>query len=221
MVRLLGAALSIQFASSSAKKYLLCARQSGSSGAGVTALEREPATKRQRDPPFPRAARGFKCKMRAYAHRRGGPPSSRPLSPSPYNAAVPKGPAFSFLNYYTKSTVAGQNFRARAREPPPRTPARSVNGGRSHAHGERHNAGSLNRPDPPPPTRTAALSCRSRSTVRLRCAHVPTSLFQRGHVVYGVGGVVWLRPSGIFFVVFEAARAWRSGASSLWCFCGV
>ena len=37
----------------------------------------------------------------------------------------------------------------------------------------------------------------------------------------GVGGGVWLRPVGIFFVVFEAARAWRSGASSLWCFCGV
>ena len=35
----------------------------------------------------------------AYAHRRGGPLSLRPLSPSPYNAAVPKGPAFSFLNY--------------------------------------------------------------------------------------------------------------------------
>ena len=38
------------------------------------------------------------------AHRRRAvllapPPSSRPLSPSPYNAAVPKGPAFSFLNY--------------------------------------------------------------------------------------------------------------------------
>ena len=28
----------------------------------------------------------------AYAHRRGGPLSLRPLSPSPYNAAVPKGP---------------------------------------------------------------------------------------------------------------------------------
>ena len=35
----------------------------------------------------------------AYAHRCGGPLSSRPLSPTPYNAAVPKGPAFSFLNY--------------------------------------------------------------------------------------------------------------------------
>ena len=35
----------------------------------------------------------------AHAHRRGGPLSSRPLSPSPYNAAVPKGPAFGFLNY--------------------------------------------------------------------------------------------------------------------------
>ena len=68
------------------------------------------------------------------------------------------------------------------------TLARSVNGGRSHAHGEQHNAGSLNRPDPPPPIRTAALSCRSRSTVRLRCAHVPASSFQRGHVVNGGGG---------------------------------
>ena len=58
-----GGASSIQCASSSAKKYLLCARQSGSSGAGVTALEREPSIKRQRDPPFPRAARNFKCKM--------------------------------------------------------------------------------------------------------------------------------------------------------------
>ena len=58
-----GGALSVQCASSSAKKYLLCARQSGSSGAGVTALEREPTTKRQRDPPFPRAARNFKYKM--------------------------------------------------------------------------------------------------------------------------------------------------------------
>ena len=36
----------------------------------------------------------------AYAHRCGGPLSLRPLSPCPYNAAVPKGPAFSFLNYY-------------------------------------------------------------------------------------------------------------------------
>jgi len=35
----------------------------------------------------------------AYAHRRGGPLSLRPLSPNTYNAAVPKGPAFSFLNY--------------------------------------------------------------------------------------------------------------------------
>ena len=37
-----GGVSSIQCASSSAKKYLLCARQSGSSGAGVTALEQEP-----------------------------------------------------------------------------------------------------------------------------------------------------------------------------------
>ena len=36
----------------------------------------------------------------AYAHRCGGALSLRPLSPCPYNAAVPKGPAFSFLNYY-------------------------------------------------------------------------------------------------------------------------
>ena len=35
----------------------------------------------------------------AYAHRCGAPPSSRPLSPCPCNAAVPKGPTFSFLNY--------------------------------------------------------------------------------------------------------------------------
>jgi hypothetical protein len=42
---------------------VVCARQSGSSGAGVTALEREPTIKRQRVPPFPRAARNFKCKM--------------------------------------------------------------------------------------------------------------------------------------------------------------
>ena len=35
----------------------------------------------------------------AYAHRCGGPLSSRPLSPRPYNTATPKGPAFSFLNY--------------------------------------------------------------------------------------------------------------------------
>ena len=28
------------------------------------------------------------------------PSSVRPLSPSPYNAAVPKGPAFSLLNYW-------------------------------------------------------------------------------------------------------------------------
>ena len=34
----------------------------------------------------------------ACAHRCGGPLSSRPLSPCPYNAAVPKGPAFSFSN---------------------------------------------------------------------------------------------------------------------------
>ena len=37
--------------------------------------------------------------------------SLQPLSPSPYNAAVPKGLAFSFLNYRTsesgKSVVAG------------------------------------------------------------------------------------------------------------------
>ena len=56
-------ASSIQCASSSAKKYPPCARQSGSSGAGVTALEREPSIKTQRDPRFPRAARNFKCKM--------------------------------------------------------------------------------------------------------------------------------------------------------------
>ena len=42
----------------------------------------------------------------SYAHRRGGPLSLRPLSPSPYNAAVPKGPAFSFLNYYKKQAKA-------------------------------------------------------------------------------------------------------------------
>ena len=36
----------------------------------------------------------------AHAHRCGGLLSSRPLSPCPYNAAVPKGPAFSFLNSY-------------------------------------------------------------------------------------------------------------------------
>ena len=58
-----GGASSIQCASSSTKKYPPCARQSGSSGAGVTALEREPPIKTQRDPPFPRAARNFKCKM--------------------------------------------------------------------------------------------------------------------------------------------------------------
>ena len=34
----------------------------------------------------------------AHAHRRGGPLSSRPLSPHPYKAAAPKGPAFLFLN---------------------------------------------------------------------------------------------------------------------------
>ena len=55
-----GGASSIQFALSSAKKYLLCARQSGSTGAGVTALEQEPTSKRQRDPPLPRAARNFR-----------------------------------------------------------------------------------------------------------------------------------------------------------------
>ena len=32
-----------------------------------------------------------------------GSPSSRPLSPSPYNAAVPKGPAFGFLHYSSKT----------------------------------------------------------------------------------------------------------------------
>jgi hypothetical protein len=32
----------------------------------------------------------------ANAHRCGGPPSSRPLSPLPCNAAVPKGPSFLF-----------------------------------------------------------------------------------------------------------------------------
>ena len=35
----------------------------------------------------------------ACAHRCGGPLSSQPLSPCPYNAVAPKGPAFSFLNY--------------------------------------------------------------------------------------------------------------------------
>ena len=33
----------------------------------------------------------------AHAHRRGGPLSLRPRSPSPYNAAVPKGPGLWFL----------------------------------------------------------------------------------------------------------------------------
>ena len=32
----------------------------------------------------------------------GGPLSLRPLSPSPYNSAVPKGPTFSFLDYYRR-----------------------------------------------------------------------------------------------------------------------
>ena len=35
----------------------------------------------------------------AYAHRLGGPLSSRPLLPRPYKAAAPKGLAFCFLNY--------------------------------------------------------------------------------------------------------------------------
>ena len=34
-----------------------------------------------------------------YAHRCGGPFSSRPLSPRPCKAAAPKDPAFCFLNY--------------------------------------------------------------------------------------------------------------------------
>ena len=48
----------------------------------------------------PRAAprsRSFGGGYGAYAHRCGGPLSSRPLSPCPYNAAVPKGPALLFL----------------------------------------------------------------------------------------------------------------------------
>ena len=155
---------------------VVCARQSGSSGAGVTVLEPEPTIKRQRDPPFPRAARSFKCKMTPTHCRR---------------------PKFS---------------RASARST---TPARSVNGGRSHAQGEQHNAGSLNRPNPPPSTRTAALSCRSRSAVRLRCAHVPTSRFQLPARACGKWGWGVAETCRNFFVVFEAARAWRSGASSL------
>ena len=58
-------------------------------------------------------------------------------------------------------------------------------------HGEQHNAGSLNRPDPPPPTRTAALSCRSRGPqfdCAARTSPLPASSFQRGHVVNGGGG---------------------------------
>ena len=37
-----------------------------------------------------------------YAHRLGGPPSLRRLSPLPYKAAAPKGLAFCFLNYFTQ-----------------------------------------------------------------------------------------------------------------------
>ena len=51
------------------------------------------------------AARRTTGEYGAYAHRCGGPLSSRPLSPRPYNAAAPKGPAFGFLNYYDKPIV--------------------------------------------------------------------------------------------------------------------
>ena len=37
---------------------------------------------------------GYSSEHGAYAHRCGGPLSSRPLSPLPCNAAVPKGPTF-------------------------------------------------------------------------------------------------------------------------------
>ena len=38
------------------------------------------------------------------------PPSSRPLSPCPCNAAVPKGPAFSFLNYFISLVGRSRTF---------------------------------------------------------------------------------------------------------------
>ena len=43
----------------------------------------------------------------AYAHRFGGGPSLRPLSPlpCPCKAAAPKGPAFCFLNYHGTLTL--------------------------------------------------------------------------------------------------------------------
>ena len=44
----------------------------------------------------------------AYAHRCGGPLSSRPLSPCPCNAAALKGPAFCFLNYHTQGALPDQ-----------------------------------------------------------------------------------------------------------------
>ena len=48
----------------------------------------------------------------AYAHRCGGPLSSRPLSPLPCNTAAPKGPAFCFLNYYNAHGTCSRGRRA-------------------------------------------------------------------------------------------------------------
>ena len=49
----------------------------------------------------------------AYAHRLGGPLSSRPLSPRPCKAAAPKGPAFCFLNNY-KARAGAARWGAKA-----------------------------------------------------------------------------------------------------------
>ena len=69
---------------------------------------------------------------------------------------------------------------------------------------------------------TAALSCRSWSTVRLCCAHLRPH-FQLPARAYG-GWWGWgcgRDQPVIFLVVFDLARAGRSDVSSLWCFCGV
>ena len=61
-------------------------------------------SERARHPAVPRAIRrkgvkgeGFNFPDCSHAHHLDGPLSSRPLSPRPYKAAAPKGPAFLFL----------------------------------------------------------------------------------------------------------------------------
>ena len=68
----------------------------------------------------------------AQKRRRGGPLSLRPLSPSPYNAAVPKGPTFSFLNCRSLSLRQLKHATAANHEnSAPRTPSSRAESTRS------------------------------------------------------------------------------------------